>query len=226
MKTWCVAKPSARYVAKMEDVLEVYARPLDPKRPVVCFDEARKELHGSPHGVLPIQPGQPLRQDYEYARHGTASLTLWCEPLAGRRGVRVSERHTGYELAEVLRHLAEAVYPDAEVIVIVSDNLSTHHAGVLYERFAPEQARAIAARLEWHYTPEHGSWLNVAECELSVLSRQCLARRIQDVETLVREVAAWEQERNAEKVTVDWQFTAADARVKLKRLYPELKHIN
>lgn len=207
----------------MEDVLAVYARPLDPARPVVCFDEARKELHGTPHGALPARPGQPARQDYEYERGGAAHLFLWFEPLSGRRGVRVAGRHTGYELAETLRHLAEDVYPDAERVALVCDNLNTHHAGPLYERFAPERARAIAERLEWHYTPEHGSWLNIAECELSVLARQCLARRIEDAETLAAEVAAWERERNAARVTVDWQFTTADARVKLKRLYPALK---
>jgi hypothetical protein len=208
----------------MEDILDVYQRPYDLARPVVCFDETRKELHTTPRGELPRQPGQPTRQDYEYQRNGAAHLFLWVEPLTGRRGAQVTEQHTGYELAEVLRHLAEDVYVEAEQIVLVCDNLNTHHAGVLYERFLPEQARRIAARLEWHYTPEHGSWLNVAECELSVLSRQCLDRRIPDREALAFEVAAWEQARNARAVTIDWQFRTADARIKLKRLYPEVKH--
>lgn len=206
----------------MEDVLDVYARAYNPARPVVCLDETRKELHTTPQGTLPPKPGQPARQDYGYERHGTASLFLWCEPLVGRRGVTVSERHTARDFAEALYHLATAVYPDAERIVLVCDNLSTHAPSSLYERFAPEQARRLVERFEWHYTPEHGSWLNLAECELSVLSRQCLARRIADRPTLEREVAAWEQKRNAKPVKVNWQFTTEEARIKLRRLYPKL----
>jgi hypothetical protein len=207
----------------MEDVLEVYQRPYDPQRPVVCLDETSKALRDTPRGHLPLEPGQPERQDYEYARHGVSNLFLAVEPLQGRRRVRVTERRTGQDFAEQLRVLVEEDYPQAEVIVLVTDNLNTHTLACLYERFAPDQARRIARKLEWHYTPEHGSWLNIAECELSVLARQCLDRRIPDRATLAQEVAAWEARRNAAKVTIDWQFTTAEARIKLKRLYPVLK---
>ena len=207
----------------MEAVLDVYQRPYDPERPQVCLDEALKELHSTPQGTLPRQPGQPERQDYEYERHGTASLFLWIEPLTGRRKVRVTARQTGGEFAEQLRLLVDEDYPEATQVVLVVDNLKTHSPACLYERFAPQEARRIARKLAWHYTPEHGSWLNIAECELSVLERQCLARRIPDVETLKREVAAWELRRNQAHVTIDWHFTTADARIKLKRLYPVLK---
>ena len=207
----------------MEAVLDVYQRPYDPERPQVCLDEARKELHSTPQGTLPRQPGQPERQDYEYERHGTASLFLWIEPLTGRRKVRVTARQTGGEFAEQLRLLVDEDYPEATQVVLVVDNLKTHSPACLYERFAPQEARRIARKLAWHYTPEHGSWLNIAECELSVRERQCLARRIPDVEPLKREVAAWELRRNQAHVTIDWRFTTADARIKLKRLYPVLK---
>jgi hypothetical protein len=223
VKSWCIGKPSAQYVAKMEDVLAVYARPYNPNRPVICLDEASKELHGTPRGQLPLQPGQPVRQDYEYERHGVANLFLWLEPLTGRRQVRVTDRRTALDFADQLRVLVADDYPAAEVIVLVVDNLNTHGPACLYERFAPAEARRIAAKIEWHYTPEHGSWLNVAECELSVLARQCLDQRIADKEMLRQEVAAWQARRDAAQATVDWQFTAADARIKLKRLYPVLK---
>lgn len=161
----------------MEDVLEVYARPYDANRPVVCLDEARKELRSTPRGSLPASCEHPLREDYEYERHGTSSLFLWVEPLSGQRQVHLAERQTGHTFAEILRLLVEEAYPEAKKIVLVTDNLSTHKADCLYERFAPEQAFAIMQKIEWHYTPEHGSWLNMAECELSVLQRQCLNRR-------------------------------------------------
>jgi len=207
----------------MEDVLTVYARPYDPKRPVVCLDEASKELHSTPRGSLPTGPGQPLRQDYEYERHGVCNLFLSLEPLTGRRKVRVTERRTAQDFAEELRTLIDEDQPDADVVVLVTDNLNTHGPACLYERFEPAEARRIAAKIEWHYTPEHASWLNIAECELSVLASQCLSQRIPDKPTLVREVAAWQRRRNAVHVTVDWQFTTTDARIKLKRLYPVLK---
>ncbi len=207
----------------MEDVLAVYARPYDPNRPVVCLDEASKELHGTPRGQVPLRPGQPLRQDYEYERHGVANLFLWLEPLTGRRKVRVTDRRTARDFADQLQALVDDDYPEAEMIVLVVDNLNTHGPACLYERFEPAEARRIAAKIEWHYTPEHGSWLNVAECELSVLARQCLDQRIADGEMLRHEVAAWQARREAAHATVDWQFTAADARIKLKRLYPSLK---
>ena len=171
-------------MSKMEDVLDVYQRPYDPDYPVVCFDATRKELHGSPRPDLPAQPGTPLREDYEYERNGSASLLLWYEPLVGTRGVRVRQQHTGCDVAGVLQHLADVVYVDVKKIVLVCDNLSTHKSHFLYERFDPAEARRLSERFEWHYTPEHGSWLNIAECELSVLSRQCLSRRIADIETL------------------------------------------
>ena len=210
----------------MEDVLDVYARPYDAKRPLVCLDEVSKELHATPRGTLPLQSGQPERQDYEYERHGVCNLFLSIEPLAGRRKVRVTDRRTAQDFAEQLRVLVDEDYPDADTVVLVVDNLNTHSPACLYERFEPAMARRIATKLEWHYTPEHGSWLNIAECELSVLARQCLSRRLPDKAALIREVAAWQLRRNAAHVSVDWQFTTADARIKLKRLYPVLKEQN
>lgn len=207
----------------MEDVLAVYHAPYDPKRPVVCLDEISKVLRSTPRGTMPMQPGASARQDYEYERHGTAALFLSLEPLRARRQVRVRESRTGDDFAEVLRALVDEDYPEAETIVLVVDNLNTHHAGVLYDRFPPAEARRIAAKLEWHYTPEHGSWLNIAECELSALTRQCLSRRIPGMTTLTDEVSAWSMRRNQANVTVDWQFTTDEARIKLKRLYPILK---
>lgn len=208
----------------MEDVLDVYQRPPNPTRPLVCLDEVSKELRSTPRGAVPAQPGHPVREDYEYARHGTANLFLSVAPLLGQRRVRVTDRRTAVDFADELRQLVDVDYPEAEVIVLVTDNLNTHTPACLYERFDAIEARRIAAKLEWHYTPEHGSWLNMAEIELSVLSSQCLNRRIPDRATLEREVQAWEQGRNAAQVTIDWQFTTADARIKLKRLYPEPKH--
>ena len=226
VKTWCIGKPSPQYVAKMEDVLDVYQRPYDARRPVICLDEKSKELHTTPRGELKMKPGREQRQDYEYARQGVANLFLSVEPLSGRRRVRVTERRTALDFAEQLRLLVEEDYPDAETIVLVTDNLNTHTPACLYACFDPSHAHRIARKLEWHYTPEHGSWLNMAECELSVLARQCLPRRIPDLPTLTTEVAAWEARRNAAQVTVDWHFTTADARIKLKRLYPVLKEQN
>jgi len=207
----------------MEDVLAVYHRPYDPKRPVVCLDETSKVLRSTQRGMIPMQPGESARQDYEYERQGTADLFLSIEPLCGRRQVRTRQSRTAHDFAEVLRALVDDDYPQAETIVLVVDNLNTHHPGALYDHFLPAEARRIAAKLEWHYTPEHGSWLNIAECELSVLTRQCLKRRIPDITTLTNEVTAWSQRRNQANVTVDWQFTSEDARIKLKRLYPVLK---
>jgi len=214
----------------MEDVLDVYQRPYDGKRPVICFDETRKELHGTPAGSQPAcpaegeKPARLAKQDYGYSRNGSASLCLWYEPLTGQRGVSVRQQHTGVDIAEVLKRLSDEVYPDAEKIVLVCDNLKTHNVHFLYDRFSPQEAHRLKQRFEWHYTPEHGSWLNIAECELSVLSRQCLNRRIADIETLQAEVSAWEQERNQTPHTVNGQFTTQDARTKLKRLYPETKY--
>jgi len=204
----------------MEDVLCVYARPFDPKRPVVCLDEKSKELHGEMREPLVCQPGRAARSDSEYVRNGTANLFAWVEPLVGKRGVCVTDRRTAADFGRMLRHLSEVVYPSAQKIVLVVDNLNTHGTQSLYEAFEPPEAHRLAERFEWHYTPEHGSWLNIAECELSVLERQCLSRRIADKETLEREVTAWESVRNGEASVIDWQFTTADARIKLRRLYP------
>jgi DDE superfamily endonuclease len=206
----------------MEDVLEVYHRPYDAKRPLVALDEASKQLVGEVVQPLPPEPGQPERFDYEYVRNGTANLFMISEPLLGWRAVQVTERRTAKDYAEVLRWLAEDVHPDAEAIVLVQDNLNTHALASLYEAFAPERARRLAERFEVHYTPKHGSWLNVAEIELSVLARQCLDRRIGSAEELRREVGAWEAERNERAVEVRWRFTTAEARIKLHRLYPSL----
>jgi DDE superfamily endonuclease len=206
----------------MEDVLEVYHRPYDARRPLVALDEASKQLVGETVEPIPAVPGQPARFDYEYVRNGTANLFMVSEPLLGWRAVQVTERRTAKDYAEVLRWLAEDVHPDAEVIVLVQDNLNTHTLASLYEAFPPEQARRLAERFEVHYTPKHGSWLNVAEIELSVLARQCLGRRIESAEELRREVAAWEAERNERGIEVRWRFTTAEARIKLHRLYPSL----
>lgn len=222
MKSWCIGSPSARFVAKMEDVLALYHRPYDPRCPVVCLDERSKALRATPRGVLPPRPGVCRREDSEYERHGTCNLFLWVEPLAGRRRVQVTARRTAVDLAEQLRELVEVAYPHAEKIALVTDNLNTHSTAALYERYPPAEAWRIAQKLEWHYTPEHASWLNMAEIELSALSRQCLSRRMDSQDTVVREVGAWERERNQAHTKVDWQFTTADARIKLKRLYPIL----
>lgn len=204
----------------MEDVLSVYERPYNPKRPVVCVDETSKTLHETPRGTLGVETGQVLRQDYEYKRNGTANIFMVVEPLIGKRRVSVTDQRTNQDFAEVLRFLADEEYADAEVIVLVTDNLNTHSPACLYERFEPAEARRLAQRFEWHYTPEHGSWLNMAEIELSILSRQCTHRRIASKKSLAKEIAAWETVRNKLKVHIDWQFTTKDARIKLKRLYP------
>lgn len=210
----------------MEEVLDVYQRPYDPRFPVVCLDETSKELHGTPRGSLPLRVGESARQDYEYERHGVCNLFLAIEPLRGWRSVRVTDRRTKLDFAEQLRLLVDQDYPHAEKIVLITDNLNIHRPACLYERFTPAEAERIAAKLEWHYTPKHASWLNIAECELAVLARQCLARRIADSELLTDEVAAWTQQRNDARVTINWQFTTADARVKLKHLYPVIKEQN
>jgi len=204
----------------MEDVLDVYHRPYDEKRPVVAVDEASKQLVGEAVQPIPAQPGRPERFDYEYVRNGTANLFMISEPLVGWRHVMVTERRTAKDFAEVVRWLAEDVYPEAERVVLVMDNLNTHKLASLYEAFEPEQARRIAERIEVHHTPRHGSWLNVAEIELSVLSRQCLDRRIESVDELREELEPWYEERNDRAVGVKWRFTTADARIKLRRLYP------
>lgn len=204
----------------MEEVIGVYHRPSDPENPVVCVDEGGKQLLGDIREPLPVRPGSPAKEDCEYERGGVANLFLAFEPLAGKRVVEVTERRTAVDFARFIKHLLDVVYPSAAKLVLVTDNLNTHCTGSLYEAFEPAEASRLAGRIEWHYTPKHGSWLNMAEIELSVLARQCLDRRIPDRATLAREVAAWEAKRNAAGVTADWQFTTADARVKLKKLYP------
>jgi len=206
----------------MEDVLLVYQRPQDPQRPLVCLDEKPQVLHGEKREPLPMTPDQPVREDYEYERNGTANLFMIFAPLLGQRRIKVTERRTAVDFAQVIQELVDVDYPQAERIVLVLDNLNTHTVGSLYEAFPPAEARRLAEKLEIHHTPKHGSWLNMAEIELSVLGRQCLSGRIPDQEELTREVAAWEAERNARAAQMEWRFTTADARIKLKRLYPVL----
>ena len=211
---------SGELVARMEDVLEVYHRPFDERRPLVCVDEVPVQLVGETRTPVPPAPGRAERFDYEYVRNGTANLFMASEPLVGWRHAEVTGRRTARDFAELLRWLVEELHPDARKVVLVTDNLSTHAPGCLYEAFPPARARRIAGRLEWHYTPKHGSWLNVAEVELSVLSRQCLNRRIETRGEMGREVQAWQDERNDREVEVQWRFTTADARIKLRKLYP------
>jgi hypothetical protein len=207
----------------MEDVLEVYTRPYDPGRPQVCMDETSKQLVAETRTPIPAAPGQPERIDYEYERKGTINLFMVFEPLAGQRRVTVTERRTAVDFAHLLRQVSDELYPQAEKIVLVMDNLNTHKLASLYEAFAPAEARRLAERFELHYTPKHGSWLNMAETEFSVLTTQCLARRMPDAPTLRQEVAAWEQRRNHAKGIVNWRFTTQEARIKLKRLYPSIQ---
>jgi transposase len=207
----------------MEDVLDVYHRPYDEKRPLVCIDEQPVQLVSETRVPLPARPGTPARHDYEYKREGTANLFMVFEPLLGWRHVMPTERRTARDFAEVLRYLAEDLHPDAERLVLVTDNLNTHTPACLYEAFDPARARRIAARLEWHYTPRHGSWLNMAEIEFAALSNQCLNRRIGSLARLKREVAAWDDDRNERMVGVSWRFTTLDARVKLRSLYPPIQ---
>ncbi len=211
---------SGEYVARMEDLLDLYAEPPDPARPVVCLDELPLVLRDHARPPQPPAPGRPAREDYEYVRCGTGSLALAFDHGRGWRHAWVGERRTAVDFAAWLKDLADDHYPDAAVVRLVVDNLNTHGPGAFYEAFPPAEAHRLARRFEWHYTPKHGSWLNVAEMELSVLARQCLDRRIPDAQALRREVAAWERQRNAAVVKVDWQFTTDDARRKLHRLYP------
>ena len=205
----------------MEDVLDLYEAPYDPAHPVVCYDESPKQLIGEVRESIPTQPGRPARQDTEYCRNGVRDLMMICEPKRGWRDVLVMERRTKIDFAHCMQHITQC-YPDAKVIRVVLDNLNTHKMASLYEAFPPDEARAIARKLEFHYTPKHGSWLNIAEIELAVLSNSCLSRRIADEPTLRREVNANVCERNAKASPVKWKFTAQDARRKLARLYPSV----
>jgi len=206
----------------MEDVLDVYTRPYDPRRPQVCLDESSVQLIGEMRTPVPMAPGRPARYDFEYERHGVCALFMVNEPLRGWREVVVGDQRTAIDWAQVVKHLVDVHYPDAERIVLVMDNLNTHTPGSLYEAFEPTEARRLANKLEIHYTPKHASWLNMAEIELSVIKGQCLDRRTPDRDTLIREVGAWMHERNGEQSTIDWRFTTADSRIKLKRLYPAI----
>jgi hypothetical protein len=211
---------TGEFVARMEDVLELYAESFDAKRPVVCMDELSKELHGQVAEPIPPRPGQAAKEDYEYKRNGAANLFVLLCPLLGWRHLEVTARRGYHEFAHLMRALVDVYFPAAAVICVVLDNLNTHVLGALYETFPPEEARRIAKRLEFHYTPKHGSWLNMAEMEFSVLSRQCLNGRLATVEELVAEVAAWEHQRNEAKTKIDWTFRVADARKKLHWIYP------
>jgi transposase len=206
----------------MEDVLEVYHLPYDPEYPVVCMDESCKQMIGEVRQPIPCTPGQPVRIDDEYVRNGIVEIFMEVEPLAGKRHVAVTERRTRTDWALQIKQMLDERYPDAIKVRLVMDNLNTHSITSLYETFAPEEARRLAERLEIHYTPKHGSWLNMAEIELSVLKGQCLDRRIADMSTMQTEVAAWERDRNNSTRKIIWQFTTSDARIKLKRLYPKL----
>jgi len=216
-------RANADFVCAMEDVLDLYHEPYDPDYPVICFDEGGKQLFAETRVPMPMTPGQPLRFDYEYERCGTANLFMFFEPLAAWRHVTVTEQHTMIDFAHCLRTLVDVHRPNATKIRIVLDNLSTHKPAALYHAFEPDEARRIAQRLEFHYTPKHGSWLNMAEIELSVLQRQCLDRRIDNHNFLTTEVHAWLQRRNHEACTVKWQFSTTDARRKLHKLYPSFQ---
>ena len=211
---------NAAFVANMEDVLDVYQRPRDPERPVVCLDETSKQLIRETRAPIAMKPGLVERQDYEYERNGVANIFMMFAPLEGWRHVEVTDRHTAVDYAHALKDLSDTHFPDARKIVLVQDNLNTHKPASLYEAFPAAEARRLVESFEWHYTPKHGSWLDMAESELGVLASQCLDRRIPDKDALIRETAAWRDKRNKDHTKADWQFTTTDARIKLKRLYP------
>ncbi len=218
---WCIPpQHNAAFVADMEQVLDVYQRPYDPRFPVICMDESNKQLIGEVQPPMPVQPGHVLKEDCNYERHGTGNLFMAFEPARGQRHVAVTERRTQQDWADFIRTIVDDWCPAAERITLVCDQLNTHCLASLYETFTPEEAHRLARKLDIVHTPKHGSWLNMAEIEFSALSRQCLERRVTDLVMLAREVAAWEQERNAHATTVQWRFTTADARVKLASLYP------
>jgi transposase len=219
---WCIPEVDAEYVLRMEDLLDLYNQPYDPKSPVVCFDERPYPLLANARESLPAQPGQLLRYDYEYKRNGCVNLFAMIQPDQGWRHVEVTQRRTKKDFAIQIKKLVDVHFKDADVIRLVVDNLNIHSPAALYEMFKPSEARRIVQKLEFHYTPKHASWLNQVEIELSVLSRQCLERRIPDVETLSHEIATWEKERNEKKIGINWRFTTTDARNKMGRLYPDI----
>lgn len=220
---WCIPPDAnAAFVCQMEDILARYTQPEDPKRPLVCMDEVPKQLLCDVRPSIPAQSGQPARVDYEYQRNGVANLFMFFEPFRGQRHVKVTATRTRADWAEAMKMLSDEIHPQAEKIIVVLDNLNTHTPAAFYLAFEPEEARRLVNRFEFHFTPKHGSWLNMAEIELSVLSRQCINQRIPDSQTLSHHVHAWELDRNSKVVKVDWRFSTADARIKLKRLYPKI----
>jgi DDE superfamily endonuclease len=219
-KQWCIPAVSSQFVAAMEETLDLYAASYDPQHPQVNFDESSKQLIKETRTSLPALPGQPERFDYEYERNGTRNLFLFVEPQAGWRHIEVTERRTALDFAHQMKWLVDERYPEAEVIELTLDNLNTHKPASLYEAFAPVEARRILRKINFHYTPKHGSWLNMAEIEFSILQRQCLDRRLGDEHALKQEIASWEERRNKQRATIDWRFSLDDARTKLKRLYP------
>jgi transposase len=222
-KMWCVPEISGEYVARMEDVLDLYAQPPDPRRPVVCFDESPTQLIGETRARIPAKPGQSARYDYEYRRNGTANLFVFVDAHRSWRKVKVTDRRTATDFAECMRELVDEHYPKAEMVRVVLDNLSSHSRGALYEAFKPAEARRILTRLEFHNTPKHASWLNMVEIEIGVLREQCLNRRIGDRWKLEREVAAWQRARNASGARINWMFTTKQAREKMRRVYPQIE---
>ena len=220
---WCIPpKANAAFVCAMEDILEVYRRPTNPDEPLVCMDEITKQLTQEIRQTIPAERGQPARVDYEYARNGNSNLFMFYEPFGGKRYVSVTDHRKKIDWAFQIKELLDTHYPNTKKIVLVMDNLNTHSGASLYEAFPPKEARRLLERLEIHYTPKHGSWLNIAEIELRILSTQCLNRRIPDKHTLKREVTQWQNQRNFLKAKVDWRFSSNAARIKLKRLYPTL----
>ncbi len=220
MEEWCIPQASAEFVAKMEDVLEVYQRPYDPLMPVVCIDEANKQLVEEVR--IPCAPGKPEKVDSEYVRKGVADIFMIAEPLAGKGDTVVTETRTAVDFAHVLQYTSDILYPITDKIILVTDNLNTHTPASLYKAFPPEEARRLTERFEWHYTPKHGSWLDMAEIEISVLSRQALSKPLPDFESFRKQVRSWIAKRNAECSKIHWQFTTKDARVKLAKLYPSI----
>jgi len=219
---WCIApSENAEFVCAMENVLETYRKPYDPKRPVVCMDETSKQLVKETRTPMACAPGRPPRFDSEYERNGVANIFLFCEPLRGRRHVEVTERRTKKDWAQQIQRLVDEQYPLAEKITLVMDNLNTHRLSSLYQTFRPAEARRLVEKLELVYTPKHGSWLNIAEIEFAVMNKQCISGRIEDAQTLGNQLAAWETDHNNASRIVDWQFTTTDARTKLRRLYPQ-----
>lgn len=216
-------KADGEFVWRMEDVIRTYLLPYDPRRPVVCFDESSKQLFGEVRDPEPPVPGHPARADYEYERKGVCNQFMMCEPLRGWRHVKVTARRTRLDYAECLKELLDVHYPQADKVLLVQDNLNTHSGGSLYERYEPAEARRLLERIEWHHTPKHGSWLNMAETEIGILNSQCLDRRLDCPTKLAAEVAAWEAARNARQARIHWTFTLAAARQKLKKLYPSIE---